>query len=79
MATITLKNIPSNLHEQLKKRAFLHHRSLNSEIIYYLERAIFNRKVDVDSFLNNLRRLRRKVCGTLDDKTLNALKREGRP
>lgn len=33
MATITLKNIPADLHRKLKKRAEEHHRSLNKEII----------------------------------------------
>ena len=33
MATITLKNIPADLHRELKKRAEEHHRSLNKEII----------------------------------------------
>ena len=33
MATITLKNIPADLHRDLKKRAEEHHRSLNKEII----------------------------------------------
>jgi plasmid stability protein len=33
MATITLKNIPADLHRELKKRAEEHHRSLNREII----------------------------------------------
>jgi len=29
MASITLKNIPADLHRELKKRAEEHHRSLN--------------------------------------------------
>ena len=33
MTTITLKNIPADLHRELKKRAEEHHRSLNKEII----------------------------------------------
>ena len=33
VATITLKNIPADLHRQLKKRAEEHHRILNKEII----------------------------------------------
>ena len=33
MATITLKNIPADLHRELKKHAEEHHRSLNREII----------------------------------------------
>jgi predicted nucleic acid-binding protein len=33
MAIITLKNIPADLHRDLKKRAEQYHRSLNKEII----------------------------------------------
>ena len=33
MATVTLNNIPADLHRDLKKRAEEHHRSLNKEII----------------------------------------------
>jgi plasmid stability protein len=33
MATITLKNIPPELHRELKNRAIAHHRSLNKEVI----------------------------------------------
>ena len=39
MATITLKNIPADLHRELKKRAEEHHRSLNKEIIATLRTA----------------------------------------
>jgi len=37
MATITLKNIPTDLHRKLKKRAEEHHRSLNGEILATLK------------------------------------------
>jgi plasmid stability protein len=33
MATITLKNIPADLHRELKKRAEERHRSLNREVL----------------------------------------------
>jgi plasmid stability protein len=39
MATITLKNIPAELHRELKKRAEEHHRSLNREILATLKNA----------------------------------------
>ena len=37
MATITFKNIPDDLYEQLKQAAHAHHRSVNSELIHCLE------------------------------------------
>jgi len=39
MASITLKNIPGDLHRQSKKRAKEHHSSLNREIIATLSSA----------------------------------------
>lgn len=40
MPTITLKNIPEQLYDRLKSLAKLRHRSLNSEIIFTLEKAV---------------------------------------
>jgi len=39
VATITLQNIPAELHRELKKRAEEHHRSLNCEILAALKSA----------------------------------------
>jgi len=39
MPTITLKNIPEDLHRELKKRAEEHHRSLNREVLATLQSA----------------------------------------
>ena len=40
MATLTLKNVPDDLHRRLKERAARNHRSLNREVIHALEEAI---------------------------------------
>ena len=40
MPTITLKNVPDELHRRLKERAERHHRSLNREAIRCLEAAV---------------------------------------
>ena len=37
MATLTLKNVPDDLHRRLKERARTNHRSLNREAIRVLE------------------------------------------
>lgn len=42
MPTITLKNVPEELHRRLKERAERHHRSLNREAIRCLEEAVAN-------------------------------------
>ena len=40
MATLTLKNLPDDLHRRLKARAERNHRSLNREAIRLLEQAV---------------------------------------
>ena len=47
MATITLKEVPEELRDLLKKRAEGNRRSLNQELLYCLERVVgFSPKVD---------------------------------
>ena len=40
MATLTLKNLPDDLHRRLKARAARNHRSLDREAIQLLEQAV---------------------------------------
>ena len=47
MATIALKNIPAELHRELKKRAEENHRSVNKEIIATLTTAT-GRTIQID-------------------------------
>lgn len=63
MATITLKNIPDKLYEQLKHSAKISRRSLNSEIIYNLEKSLglieedpHNLRKEIDEFRNQVAR-----------------------
>ena len=80
MPALTLKNIPDNLYLQLKKAAQAHHRSLNSEILYCVERALGTHKIDVSEHLTMARTLREKTHAnpiTYDE--LTAAKNEGRP
>lgn len=46
MLTLTLKNIPKDLHAMLKESAERNRRSLNSEILARLEREVSAPKVD---------------------------------
>lgn len=80
MPALTVKNIPDTLYEQLKEAAHLHRRSLNSEILYCIERTIGIHKTDISETIEIARKLRTKTAGHLltDDKLSNA-KNEGRP
>ena len=80
MPAITLKNIPDNLYLQLKEAAQTHHRSLNSEILYCVERTLGTHKIDVSEHLTVARALRAKTdAAPITNDELTALKNEGRP
>ena len=61
MTTITLKNIPDDLYEQLKSAARLHRRSINSELITCLERVFYPKQVSSEERLRRLREIRPKI------------------
>ncbi len=80
MTNLTLKNIPDDLYSQLKKAADLHHRSLNSEILYCVEQTLGARKFDISEHLAMARNLRRMTeVHPITDDELNAAKNLGRP
>ena len=80
MANITIKNIPEKLYRRVKASAAAHHRSVNSEVIVCLEKALAARSVDPDVFLADVRALRASL-GKLrvTDRELGLAKRSGRP
>ena len=80
MPAFTIKNIPDDLYAKLKKAAEAHHRSLNSEILYCVERTLGSHKIDVSEQLAVARALRAKTAAhTLTDEEITAAKNEGRP
>jgi len=80
MATLTIKNIPADLYERLKESAAQDRRSINNQVIVYLERALRSAKIDTDAVLAGARSLRRKTSRyVLTDRTLARAKQEGRP
>ncbi len=62
MPTITVKNIPAEIYEKLKRAAEISRRSINSEIIACIERAVGSRRVDPDVLLANARKLREQTA-----------------
>ncbi len=80
MPTLTIKNIPEDLYAQLKRYAELNRRSLNSEVILCIERAIRSRQIHPEAYLVRARQLREKTRGHLiTDDEFNAAKVAGRP
>lgn len=79
MPNFTLKNIPEALYARLKQAAEAHRRSLNSEILVCIERAVGAGPVEVENLLARARAVRRDVGARLTDAAVTAAKREGRP
>jgi len=80
MATMTLKNVPDDLYEQLRRSAERHRRSLNSEAIVCLERALQSERVNPDALLLRARRQRARTPDVfVTDPELRAARDEGRP
>jgi plasmid stability protein len=79
VATITLKNIPADLHRELKKRALENHRSLNGEIIASLKMTTNGpRAFNADALEASVRRARALFRRPVTAREINAWKRAGR-
>jgi plasmid stability protein len=79
MATIVLKNIPADLHRELKKRAEEHHRSLNKEIIATLKNATSGTiQFDPTNLEESVRRVRSLFRRPITAREIDRWKREGR-
>jgi len=80
MPTFTLKNIPQDLYDRLKQSADAHRRSINSELLVCVERALGVRAADPEELLAQARAARRAVGGVpLTAAEVTAAKRQGRP
>jgi plasmid stability protein len=64
VATLTVKNIPTELYEQLKASAAAHRRSINSEILVCLERALRSERLDPEAQLARADALRERAALT---------------
>lgn len=79
MASLTIKNIPDPLYAQLKQAAQAHHRSINSELIVCLEKALLPNKSTPPTVKTSAQALRSRVKADLiaiDD--IATAKQEGR-
>jgi len=77
--TITLKDIPRDLHRDLKKRAAAHHRSLNKEVIATLQNATAaTRPLDASALDESVRRARSFFRRPVTARQIDTWKRAGR-
>ena len=79
-ATITLKNVPDHIYQELKNVAEVHRRSLNSEIIACLEQAVFPARILPDERLARARHLRAELAPqAFNAEDISAAIQQGRP
>jgi plasmid stability protein len=80
MANITVKNIPPELYDRLKRLAEAHRRSVNSEIIACIEQVVSSKPIDPDWLLARARQIREKTAPyAISDEDFNEAKQRGRP
>ncbi|MDO8667420.1 MAG: Arc family DNA-binding protein [Gemmatimonadales bacterium] len=80
MKALTIKGIPEPLYRQLKKTAVLHRRSINSEVLLCLERALLSRTVVPGELLARADAVRERIrVPRLTDAVLRTAKDAGRP
>ena len=80
MPAITVKNIPSQLYEELKTAAQIHRRSLNSEIIACLERELLATPISPQERIHRAQRIRAQVAiDTVDPREIDQAIQPGRP
>ncbi|NOY69244.1 MAG: hypothetical protein GXP53_07090 [Deltaproteobacteria bacterium] len=80
MATITVKNINDKTYKSLKELAAGHNRSINGEVIHLIEKASKSTKIDLNQYLIEARKFRKKTKkNIINDTTLTEAKNEARP
>ena len=78
MASITIKELPTELHERLKAVALRNRRSLQNEIVSCLERHVEQPHASKEELLAQAALLRAKLPA-VDHGLVDGLKRSGRP
>ena len=76
---ITIRDIPDDVYEKLKRQAERHHRSINSEVIVYLEKMVQSHRRDPDQIIERARKLKAKAKGSLTVKEIQSAIDSGRP
>jgi hypothetical protein len=80
MPAITLKNIPPQLYEEIRKNAEINYRSINSEILFRLKLSLGHEKLDPKLLIFRIEELQAKISApNLTDGILSEAKNAGRP
>ncbi|MBT3381370.1 MAG: Arc family DNA-binding protein [Lentisphaerae bacterium] len=79
MSTITLKDVPPDLHAALKTQAKAHGRSLNREIIAALNETVHASYIDAAAVADQARAVRETMGIYVTQADLTAARDSGRP
>lgn len=78
MPTLTIKGVPSDLHEKLKKRAERHRRSMNNELLTILEHTLTSSRLSAEEAISQAEALNRDIDASFESTLIEDGKREGR-
>lgn len=76
---ITIRDIPDEVYKKLKEQAELHHRSINSQVIHFLEKMVRSHRPDPDQIISQAKKLRRQAKGSLTMEEIQNAIDTGRP
>jgi len=80
MPSLTIKNIPNDLYDELKHVAEQHHRSINSEVIVCLKRSLLPKKISPEDRLLSIQALRSQITpNIITEEDIDHAINEGRP
>ena len=80
MPSLTIRDIPEDLHTKLKADAAAQGRSLNKEVLIRLKLSVAERKPAVEELLAVAQANRRRMKGVwITNAFINRAKRQGRP
>ena len=80
MPAITLKNIPVDLYDEIKKNAEINYRSINGEILFRLKQSMGHKKINPELLISKIEKLQAKIkAPKLTDEILYEAKNMGRP
>ena len=79
MPAITIKNVPNELYDDIKKSASKNLRSINNEIIYRLRKTLFQRKINPNRLISKIDKINSQISlPTLNDDFILDAKNQGR-
>ena len=79
MPAITIKNVPNELYDDIKKSASKNLRSINNEIIFRLKKTLSHRKINPNHLISKIDKINSIVAlPDLNDDFISNAKNEGR-